>query len=266
MMPHDTSAKGRPSREVREERARAFWQAQINEGRARAAEQQARTNKPAAPPQDPPPSPHRRRAFLCTSYLPIRHTADTTPPIDSLDHTGSLSRGDICPSPDQCRHVGRSPLLGYSTGQRSGRLEARADHSPEFDRSRPLKTVIDSWLQTKVLETRSYRDPIDRRDYPGLFVNTPRRACGSLLYTSAQTCAGLAGAHACAPPMDCSNSLRSRPDAFILYPQSASLMFQLDWRKSVVVRTTISFRCGSATALGAQTKVLLTECKNERRR
>ena len=30
--------------------------------------------------------------------------------------------------------------------------------------------VIDSWLRTKVLETRSYRDPVDRRDYPGLFV------------------------------------------------------------------------------------------------
>jgi hypothetical protein len=30
--------------------------------------------------------------------------------------------------------------------------------------------VISSWLQTRVLETRSYRDPIDRRNYPGLFV------------------------------------------------------------------------------------------------
>ena len=135
MMPHDTSAKGRPSREVREERARAFWQAQINEGRARAAEQQARTNKPAAPRQDPPPSPPPARVPLHVVSADTEFT-DTTPPVDSRRHTGSLSRSDICPSPDQRRHVGRPPLLGRSTGQRPGRLAAGTARSPSLTDSR----------------------------------------------------------------------------------------------------------------------------------
>ena len=57
MLPHDTPSQTRTPREVREERARAFWQAQINEGRARLTEQQANTNPPAAPRHHPPPSP-----------------------------------------------------------------------------------------------------------------------------------------------------------------------------------------------------------------
>ena len=90
MMPHDTSAKARPSREVREERARAFWQAQINEGRARAAEQQARTNKQAAPRQEPPPSPAPpARVPLHVVSAETPPTAET-PPIDP-SHLAGLS-------------------------------------------------------------------------------------------------------------------------------------------------------------------------------
>ncbi len=57
MMPNNTPPKHSPSRrELREERARAFWQAQINEGRAQRAEEQSRTKKPAAIPEAPEPA------------------------------------------------------------------------------------------------------------------------------------------------------------------------------------------------------------------
>ncbi|MGC2525202.1 MAG: hypothetical protein WA417_21585, partial [Stellaceae bacterium] len=69
---------------MREERARAFWQAQINEGRARAAEQQAGSNKSAAPRQDPPPSPPPSRVPLHVVSADATFP-DTTPPINPAD-------------------------------------------------------------------------------------------------------------------------------------------------------------------------------------
>jgi hypothetical protein len=168
VMPHDTSATGRPSREVREERARAFWQAQINEGRARAAEQQARTTTPAAPRQDPSPSPPPARVPLCVV------SADTTFP----DTTRPITPADI----PALFLAATSVLRLISAGTSDGRRFSAAPQAKDRAAWRLVQTavptltdkaaqeVIHSWLQTKVLETRSYRDPVDRRNYPGLFV------------------------------------------------------------------------------------------------
>ena len=166
MMPRDTS--GRPSREVREERARAFWQAQINEGRARAAEQQARTTTPAAPRQDPPPSPPPAPVPL--HVVPGDATVrDTTPPLTPADIPALFL-------------AATSVLRLINAGTSDGRRFSAAPQAKDRAAWRLVQTavpsltdkaaqeVIHSWLQIKVLETRSYRDPIDRRNYPGLFV------------------------------------------------------------------------------------------------
>lgn len=169
MMPHDTSAMGRPSREVREERARAFWQAQINEGRARA-EQQARTNTPAAPRPDPPPSspgpPSRVPRHSVSAETPP--TADT-PPIDPADIPALFL-------------AATSVLRLINAGTSDGRRFSAAPQAKDRAAWRLVQTavpsltdkaaqaVISCWLRTKVLQIRSYRDPLDRRHYPGLFV------------------------------------------------------------------------------------------------
>lgn len=167
MMPHDTSAKARPSREVREERARAFWQAQINEGRARAAEQQAKTAKPPAPLQDPPP--------LSPARVPLHVvSADTTFP----DTTPPITPADIPALFLAATSVLRLINAGTSDGRRFSAAPQAKDRAawrivqsavPSLT-NKAAQAVIDSWLKTKVLETRSYRDPLDRRNYPGLFV------------------------------------------------------------------------------------------------
>lgn len=167
MTPHGTSATGRTSREVREERARAFWQAQINEGRARAAEQQAGSNKPAAPRQDPPPSPPARVPLHVVSGDTT--FPDTTPPINPADIPALFL-------------AATSVLRLINAGTSDGRRFSAAPQAKDRAAWRLVQTavpgltdkaaqaVIDSWLRNKVLETRSYRDPIDRRNYPGLFV------------------------------------------------------------------------------------------------
>ena len=126
-------AKGRPSREVREERRRAFWQAQINEGRAMAAEQQARTNKPAAPRHDPPPSPPPPARVPLHVVSAHTEFTDTTP----------INPADIPALFLAATSVLRLINAGTSDGRRfsaapqakdRGGLEARTDRSPEFDR------------------------------------------------------------------------------------------------------------------------------------
>jgi hypothetical protein len=166
MTPHDISATGRPSREVREERARAFWQAQVNEGRARAAEQQAKTTKPAAPRHDPPPSPARVPLHVVSADATF---PDITPPITPADIPALFL-------------AATSVLRLINAGTSDGRRFSAAPQAKDRAAWRLVQTavpsltdkaaqeVISSWLQAKVLETRSYRDPIDRRHYPGLFV------------------------------------------------------------------------------------------------
>ena len=176
MMPHDTSAKGRPSREVREERARAFWQAQINEGRARAAEQQARTNKPAAPPQDPPPSPPPPprvplHVVSADADLPPTHAADRSLRILRLS---SLAAAIAILAPDQCRHSGWSPLLGHATANyRIARPGASCSAAFPTLTDQQAQTVIDTWLQNGVLETSNLSRPSQSSGQPGLFANSP---------------------------------------------------------------------------------------------
>jgi len=169
MMPHDTSAKGRPSREIREERARAFWQAQINEGRAIAAEEQARTNKPAAPRHAPPPSPPATARVPLHVVSADTDVTDTTPPITPADMPALFV-------------AATSVLCLINAGTPDGRRFSAAPQAKDRAAWRIVQTavpsltdkaaqdVIDSWLRTKVLETRSYRDPVDRRHYPGLFL------------------------------------------------------------------------------------------------
>ena len=178
MMPHDTSATGRPSREVREERARAFWQAQINEGRARAAEQQARTNTPAAPPQDPPPSPPPPRVPLHVV------SADTTFP----DTTPPITPADIPALFLAATSVLRLINAGTSDGRRFSAAPQAKDRAawrlvqtavPSLT-DKAAQEVINSWLQHQgsrnPLLSRSYRSP----ELSRVVCDTLRRACGSL--------------------------------------------------------------------------------------
>ena len=180
MMPHDTPAKARPSRELREERARAFWQAQINEGRARAAEQQAKTNTPAAPRQDPPPSPppgaRSSARRICRYDIYRHHAADQSP-----RYTGSLSGGDICPPPHQCRHrqtAAASRAAPQAKDRAAWRLVQTAVPSltdkAAQDGDRLL--VAHQGSRNPVL-SRSCRSAALSR----VVCDTPRRACGSLL-------------------------------------------------------------------------------------
>jgi hypothetical protein len=167
MLPHDTPSQARTPREVREERARAFWQAQINEGRARAAEQQARTNKPAVARQDPPPSPPPRVALRGVSA--DTEFTDTTPPIDLADipalfvAAASVLRLINAGTPDGRRFS--------ATPQAKDRAAWRLVQTavPALT-DKAAQEVIDSWLRTKVLESRTSRDPLNRRHHPGLFV------------------------------------------------------------------------------------------------
>ena len=167
MMPHDTLPNGRPSREVREERARAFWQAQINEGRARLAEEQASTDKRTAPLPEPPPSPPPRVPLHVVSAE--TDFTDTMPPINPADIPALFL-------------AATSVLRLINAGTSDGRRFSAAPQAKDRAAWRLVQTavpsltdkaaqeVINAWLQCKVLETRSYRDPIDRRHYPGLFV------------------------------------------------------------------------------------------------
>jgi hypothetical protein len=169
MMHHDIPAKAQASRELREERARAFWQAQINEGRARAAEQQANTNTPAALRQDPPPSPPP------TARVPLH--------VVSADTTFTGTAPPISPPDIPALFLAATSVLRLiNAGTSDGRRFSAAPQAKDRAAWRVVQTavpsltdkaaqdVIDSWLRTKVLETRSYRDPVDRRHYPGLFV------------------------------------------------------------------------------------------------
>jgi len=172
MLPHDRPSQARTPREVREERARAFWQAQINEGRARAAEQQARTNKQAVPLLEPPPSPAPpMRVPLLLVSPETRPTAETQP-IDP-SHLAGLSPTAItilelinAGSADGRRYTATPPISDRS----AWRIVQR--HIPTLT-DRQAQTVIDTWLQKGVLKLRTYRDPLNRRDSQGLFANSP---------------------------------------------------------------------------------------------
>ena len=115
------------------------------------------------------PRRRRRRAFLCTSYLPIPTFTDTTPPITPADIPALFL-------------AATSVLRLINAGTSDGRRFSAAPQAKDRAAWRLVQTavpsltdkaaqeVINSWLRNKVLETRSYRDPIDRRNYPGLFV------------------------------------------------------------------------------------------------
>ena len=171
-MPQDTSATGRPSREVREERRRAFWQAQINEGRARLAEEQAVANKRTTPRQDPPPSPPS------PARVPLHVVSAETPPTTETQpidpsHLAGLSPTAIAilelinaGSADGRRYTATPPIPDRS----AWRIVQR--HIPTLT-DQQAQTVINTWLQKGVLKLRTYRDPLNRRDSQGLFANLP---------------------------------------------------------------------------------------------
>ena len=172
MMHHDTPAKAQAARELREERARAFWQAQINEGRARAVEQQARTNKQAAPALEPPPSappPSRVPLHLVSAETPP--TAETQP-IDP-SHLAGLSPTAIAilelinaGTADGRRYTATPPIQDRS----AWRIVQR--NIPTLT-DQEAQSVIDTWLQKGLLELKTYRDPLNRRDTQGLFATPP---------------------------------------------------------------------------------------------
>ena len=169
MPPHDTPSPARTSRELREERARAFWQAEINEGRARAAEQPARTNKQAAPPPERPPSPAPPTRVSLRVVSADQDVTGTTPLITPADVPALFL-------------AATSVLRLINAGTPDGRRFSAAPQAKDRAAWRLVQTavpgltdkaakeVIDTWLRNKVLEIRSYHDPIDRRNYPGLFV------------------------------------------------------------------------------------------------
>ena len=114
--------------------------------------------------------------------------------------------------------------------------------------------MINSWLQCKVLGTRSYRDPIDRWHCPRLFAIPSKGVQKFPQYPSAR--------------------LRtSRPPPYFLpshaiparIPHISTL--DLPWPPRLLeIRQFIALRGNNvsgaeSTPLGAQTKALLTECK-----
>lgn len=166
---HDIAAKGPHPREVREERARAFWQAQINEGAAAIDAQQAARNRLTAPRQDAAASSPR------PSHVPLRvvstdpEFAEATPPITAVDIPALfLAASSVL----RLINAGTSDGRRYSAApQAKDRAAWRLVQSavPGLT-DKAAQEVIDSWLRAKVLETRSSRDPLNRRHHPGLFV------------------------------------------------------------------------------------------------
>ena len=133
-----------------------------------AAEQQARTNKPTAPRQDPPPSPPPPARVPLHVVSAHTEFTDTTP----------INPADIPALFLAATSVLRLINAGTSDGRRFSAAPQAKDRAawrlvqtavPSLT-DKAAQEVINSWLQCKVLETRSYRDPIDRRNYPGLFV------------------------------------------------------------------------------------------------
>ena len=172
MLPHDTPSQAPTPREVREERARAFWQAQINEGRARAAEQQSRTNKQAGPLLEPPPSPAPPTRVPLHLVSPETPPTAETQPIDP-SHLAGLSPTAItilelinAGTADGRRYTATPPIPDRS----AWRIVQR--HIPILT-DQQAQAVIGTWLQNGILELRTYRDPLNRRDSQGLFANSP---------------------------------------------------------------------------------------------
>jgi hypothetical protein len=176
MMHHDTPAKAQAARELREERARAFWQAQINEGRARLAEDAARTNKPAPPREDPEPpaAPQAPPPPIPLHEISAEPAADVMQAVDAAHLAGMASSAipavtRILDVIDAGLRDGRRFSVAPQARDRAawrvvqGQVPALSDNEAQ--------AVIDTWLQNGAVETRSYQDPVYRRDSLGLFVN-----------------------------------------------------------------------------------------------
>ena len=176
MMHHDIPAKAQASRELREERARAFWQAQINEGRAQRAEEQSRTKKPAAIPEAPEPAeaPQAAPPPAPLPEISAEPAADVMQAVDAAHLAGMAS--SAIPAVNRILDVieaglrdGRRFSVAPQARDRAawrvvqGQVPALSDNEAQ--------AVIDTWLQNGAVETRSYQDPVYRRDSLGLFVN-----------------------------------------------------------------------------------------------
>ena len=176
MMHHDTPAKAQAARELREERARAFWQAQINEGRAQRAEEQSRTKKPAAIPEAPEPAeaPQAAPPPAPLPEISAEPAADVMQAVDAAHLAGMAS--SAIPAVNRILDVieaglrdGRRFSVAPQAKDRAawrivqGQIPALSDNEAQ--------AVIDTWLQNGAVETRSYQDPVYRRDSLGLFVN-----------------------------------------------------------------------------------------------
>ena len=122
-----------------------------------------------APRQDPPPSPPSPARVPLHVVSAETEFTDTTPPINPADIPALFL-------------AATSVLRLINAGTSDGRRFSAAPQAKDRAAWRLVQTavpsltdkaaqeVINSWLHCKVLETRSYRDPIDRRNYPGLFV------------------------------------------------------------------------------------------------
>jgi hypothetical protein len=177
MMPHKTPPKHPPSRrELREERARAFWQAQTNEGRAQRAEEQSTTKKPAAIPEAPEPAeaPQAAPPPAPLPEISAEPAADVMQAVDAAHLAGMAS--SAIPAVNRILDVieaglrdGRRFSVAPQAKDRAawrivqGQVPALSDNEAQ--------AVIDTWLQNGAVETRSYQDPVYRRDSLGLFVN-----------------------------------------------------------------------------------------------
>jgi hypothetical protein len=137
-----------------------------SEGRARLTEQQANTNPPAAPRHHPPPSP------TPAACVPLH--------VVSADTTFTETASAISPPDIPALFVAATSVLRLiNAGTPDGRRFSAAPQAKDRVAWRIVQTsvpnltdkaaqeVIDSWLRTKVLETRSYHDPVDRRHIPG---------------------------------------------------------------------------------------------------
>jgi hypothetical protein len=116
--------------------------------------------------------PRHRRAFLSTWLSPETPPTAETQPIDP-SHLAGLSPAAVtilelinAGTADGRRYTATPPIPDRS----AWRIVQR--YIPTLT-DQQAQTVIGTWLQNGVLELRTYRDPLNRRDSQGLFANSP---------------------------------------------------------------------------------------------
>ena len=144
-----------------------------------------RRQPPRSRPKPPSPQhlrkthhPHRRHrhAVICTSYLPIRNLPTPRRPSIRPIYRLSSSRRPLSfasSMPARPTAAASRPPNEQAKDRAAWRLVQSAVPSLT---DKAAQAVMNSWLHTKVLETRSYRDPLGSRSHRRLPKGTSRPA------------------------------------------------------------------------------------------